>query len=486
MKPLVSQLAQSGAVDDDVMTWDATIPQSDGTSGEWVPRAPTGGVDTDDQTAAEVPFTPTGTLAATNVQAALAELDAEKSGTGHSHASAGIPPTLLDAKGDLIVGSADDTAARLPVGATTGHVLTVDPLEVLGLKWAAPAAGGSAHTVQDEGVSLTQRSTLNFVGAGATVTDDPVNAKTLVTIPGSTGGSGGITVVTKTAAYTAAVGELVRGDTTAGAFTVTLPTGPAAGSTVTVKKVAGTADLTVAGGSIEHVTSLVMLKVADSVTFVYSGTAWMVTAQIGTAFRQVPALSTLVSATYGDTFEATSLDAKWTRVGYLAADETYRSRDGSMMTVVARAAGNYYYQAAPAGDFEVIYAGHAAISGTSMFGVMVMDATGKGVGGGYYNSSPNGPLMGNLVAGAYTSGFLNAATTGSVSGTVAFDNVTKFWIRLKKTGTGYQLATSTTGETWNPLSGTFTPAAFAPARIAFGVWQGSAITSFSIDVFDVR
>lgn len=39
----------------------------------------------DNQTAAEVPFTPAGNIAATNVQAALVELDTEKSGTAHTH-----------------------------------------------------------------------------------------------------------------------------------------------------------------------------------------------------------------------------------------------------------------------------------------------------------------------------------------------------------------------------------------------------------------
>lgn len=48
----------------------------------------------------------------------------------------GIPATLIDAKGDLIVGSAADTAARLAVGATNGHVLTVDSAQSLGVKWA--------------------------------------------------------------------------------------------------------------------------------------------------------------------------------------------------------------------------------------------------------------------------------------------------------------------------------------------------------------
>jgi len=53
-------------------------------------------------------------------------------------------PTLstIDAKGDLIVGTADNTIGRLAVG-TNGHVLTADStVSPTGLKWAAPAAGG--------------------------------------------------------------------------------------------------------------------------------------------------------------------------------------------------------------------------------------------------------------------------------------------------------------------------------------------------------
>lgn len=51
-------------------------------------------------------------------------------------ASSGIPATLLDAKGDLIVASAADTAARLAVG-TDGFVLTADAASTNGIKWAA-------------------------------------------------------------------------------------------------------------------------------------------------------------------------------------------------------------------------------------------------------------------------------------------------------------------------------------------------------------
>jgi hypothetical protein len=47
---------------------------------------------------------------------------------------------------------------------------------------------GGGHTIQDEGVALTQRAVMNFVGAGVTVTD--AGGKTVVTIAGSSLASG--------------------------------------------------------------------------------------------------------------------------------------------------------------------------------------------------------------------------------------------------------------------------------------------------------
>lgn len=55
----------------------------------------------------------------------------------------GIPSSTIDAKGDLLAGTANDTVDRLAVG-TNGQVLSADSSTSTGLKWiAAPSGGGS-------------------------------------------------------------------------------------------------------------------------------------------------------------------------------------------------------------------------------------------------------------------------------------------------------------------------------------------------------
>lgn len=58
-----------------------------------------GGGGSDDQTAAEVPFTPAGNVGATDVQAAIQELDSEKAAVSHTHSGADITSgTVADAR----------------------------------------------------------------------------------------------------------------------------------------------------------------------------------------------------------------------------------------------------------------------------------------------------------------------------------------------------------------------------------------------------
>jgi hypothetical protein len=68
-----------------------------------------------------------------------------------------VAKTIIDAKGDLIAGSAADTALRLAVG-TNGQTLVADSSTATGLKWATAAGGGKVlQVVQD--VSTTEEST---------------------------------------------------------------------------------------------------------------------------------------------------------------------------------------------------------------------------------------------------------------------------------------------------------------------------------------
>jgi hypothetical protein len=75
-------------------------------------------------------------------EAVDSELD-DYSTTGHGHGSDYISPNVLNAKGDLITATGDNALSILTRGATDGHVLTVDSNESTGLKWAAaPGASG--------------------------------------------------------------------------------------------------------------------------------------------------------------------------------------------------------------------------------------------------------------------------------------------------------------------------------------------------------
>jgi hypothetical protein len=90
-----------------------------------------------------------------------------------------ITAGTIDAKGDLLVGSADDAVARLGVG-TNGQVLTAASGETYGIKWADPAAVGVFDTqITFEGATANDfETTLTVV--------DPTADRT-ITIPDITG-----------------------------------------------------------------------------------------------------------------------------------------------------------------------------------------------------------------------------------------------------------------------------------------------------------
>jgi hypothetical protein len=78
-----------------------------------------------------------------------------------------IQPTILNAKGDLIVATAADTPAALTVGAN-GTVLTAASGEATGLQWAAPAAGSTNGSVGGFYMSSSTITQINLIISGGT------------------------------------------------------------------------------------------------------------------------------------------------------------------------------------------------------------------------------------------------------------------------------------------------------------------------------
>lgn len=72
--------------------------------------------------------------------AAMEDLETRISDYIDAQVATRLAATIVDAKGDLLVGTAADTLARLAVGGTNGHVLTVDSTQGSGVKWAAGAS----------------------------------------------------------------------------------------------------------------------------------------------------------------------------------------------------------------------------------------------------------------------------------------------------------------------------------------------------------
>jgi hypothetical protein len=90
-----------------------------------------------------------------------------------------ITAGVVDAKGDLIVGSADDAVARLGIG-TNGQVLTANSGATYGVEWQAPAAVGVfGSSIEFEG------STANDFETTLAVTDP--TADRTITLPDATG-----------------------------------------------------------------------------------------------------------------------------------------------------------------------------------------------------------------------------------------------------------------------------------------------------------
>lgn len=96
----------------------------------------------------------------------------------------GIQPTIVDAKGDLIVATAADTVSRIAVGAND-TVLTADSSTATGLKWAAAAGGGKVLQVVTGTYSTATTvasTTYTDTGLSLSITPTASTSKILVLI----------------------------------------------------------------------------------------------------------------------------------------------------------------------------------------------------------------------------------------------------------------------------------------------------------------
>jgi hypothetical protein len=91
-----------------------------------------------------------------------------------------ITKEIFDAKGDLLVGTADNAVQRLAVASTAGYVLTVDSATTSGLVWSAPQAVGEfGSSIVFEGATANEFETTLQV-------TDPTADRT-ITLPDATG-----------------------------------------------------------------------------------------------------------------------------------------------------------------------------------------------------------------------------------------------------------------------------------------------------------
>ena len=103
---------------------------------------------------------------------------------GRVPGATGIQPSIVDAKGDLIVATAADSVDRLAVGSTN-QVLTVDSSTATGLKWAAlPASGKVLQVVQGSTSTPVSNSTNVYADTGlsASITPSSTSSKILVLV----------------------------------------------------------------------------------------------------------------------------------------------------------------------------------------------------------------------------------------------------------------------------------------------------------------
>jgi len=219
------------------------------------------------QTAANVGFTPAGTIAATNVQGAIEEVATEAANatnltSGTVAVNRGGTGTTSYTKGDLLAASASTTLTKLGVG-TNGQVLRANSATATGLEWGADYVGTVTSVTGSGAISVANGTTTPAISVASAST----SVAGVVQLSDSTSTTSSTVAATSTAvksAYDLAdaalpkAGGTVTGNinldtnvglvfegTTADAFETTLSaTDPTADRTISLPNASGTLALT--------------------------------------------------------------------------------------------------------------------------------------------------------------------------------------------------------------------------------------------------
>jgi hypothetical protein len=261
-----------------------------------------------------------------------------------------IDKSTVTTKGDLLAATGSAAITRLGVG-TDNQILTADSSQTTGLKWATPV-GGSGSVATD--TIWDAKGDLAVATGADTATKLAVGANNQVLTADSTqgtglkwaaagAGSGDWTVQSKTAAYTAATGELVLADATSAAFTVTLPTAVGnAGKRIAIKRVNANSEGnnvtvgTTSSQTIDGATSLKLRAQNDLLSVVSDGSNWRSTA-FTTHFHRV-------TNVFAPEFNADNTDTATAGAQIQAALDSFPTSGTRIGGVVDVPCGDYYIE----------------------------------------------------------------------------------------------------------------------------------------------